>query len=41
MLWPTVLLVVGRYTTWFQPRDRGLAVRDPDAAPEPAAEVPD
>ena len=35
MLWPTVLLFVGRYTTWFQPRHRAA----PEAEAEQVAEV--
>jgi hypothetical protein len=34
MLWPTVILLVGRYTTWFQKR------HDPVQEPEPGAEEP-
>jgi hypothetical protein len=32
MLWPTVLLFVGRYTSWFQ-RPRGPAAANPDPGP--------
>lgn len=35
MLWPTVLLFVGRYTDWFQRRSR--AQPEPEPEPEPAA----
>lgn len=37
MLWPTVLLFVGRYTTWFQrrpPPEADEAAREPEAAGE-------
>jgi hypothetical protein len=34
MLWPTVLLFIGRYTTWFQRRPPPRAGED---APEPEA----
>ena len=33
MLWPTVLLLVGRYTTWFQ---RQHAEAEPESEPEPS-----
>ena len=37
MLWPTVLLLVGRYTTWFQRPH--LDAPEPQEEPEPVADA--